>query len=224
MPPSADDLRAELRAYVRRPEEDSIVERFLRLLEGGADSFARSNTDHVTGSAIIARQDGNAFLLRYHRKLRRWLQPGGHVEPEDRSVFETALREAREETGIEEFDTSFGEHALDFDVHDIPRWRLLPAHVHFDVRFLLIAPPQARASDLHRTRWVSFDDVPSAEAEPSLARAIEKARRRLSVARRNAPGGALSSLTEGSGPGGAAAGRSPEIEAPAGPDRTPSPR
>ena len=64
------------------------------------DPFARDNPDgHVTGSAVVARPDGSAFLLVLHRKLGRWLQPGGHTEESDASVFGTALREAREETG-----------------------------------------------------------------------------------------------------------------------------
>jgi 8-oxo-dGTP pyrophosphatase MutT (NUDIX family) len=150
------------------------VDRFVTLLQGSADPFSRENRDHVTASTVITHPSGQQALLRYHRKLERWLQPGGHVEPEDASVFDAALREAREETGIHDFRAPFGDRILDLDVHDIPGGVLQPPHRHYDVRFLLVAPPHAPASEPHRTRWVGTDDV-VVGTEPSLARAVAKA-------------------------------------------------
>ncbi|HXM77372.1 MAG TPA: NUDIX domain-containing protein, partial [Thermoanaerobaculia bacterium] len=76
-------------------ERDSL-ERIVRFVESSKDPFSRSTAQgHVTGSAVVARPDGSAFLLVRHRKLGRWLQPGGHADPGDRTVLETALREAR---------------------------------------------------------------------------------------------------------------------------------
>jgi 8-oxo-dGTP pyrophosphatase MutT (NUDIX family) len=53
---------------------------------------------HFTGSAVVT--DGRRVALVHHRKLGRWLQPGGHVEANDGDdLLATALREAAEETG-----------------------------------------------------------------------------------------------------------------------------
>lgn len=163
------------------PEEAESLARIRRLLESPADPFARANPEgHVTASAIVARPDGSEFLLIHHRKLGRWLQPGGHTEDADASAFDAALREAREETGIASFDRPIGEEILDVDVHAIPAHKRDPAHSHFDVRYLLTSAETAHAAlaeDPGRPmRWVSLEQGRAMGLDASLDRALEKAR------------------------------------------------
>jgi 8-oxo-dGTP pyrophosphatase MutT (NUDIX family) len=187
VPPSARSLLGQLRGYRAAPAEQAILDRFIGLLEGEADPFSRENTEHVTASTVIARASGAEALLRYHRRLGRWLQPGGHVEPEDDSVFDAALREAREETGIQNFRAPLGNRILDLDVHDIPGGVDQPPHRHYDVRYLLVAPSDAEASDAHRTRWVPFESLAGEDTEASLSRAAGKARQWLELPTGSAP-------------------------------------
>src|SRR4029077_12960746 len=76
---------------------------------------------------------------------------------------------------------------FDVDVHAIPAHKRDPAHSHFDVRFLLTstegAPEHAtRAEDPDRPmRWVSLDAAHAMGVDPSLARALGKARRVLAL-------------------------------------------
>ncbi len=166
------------------PGEAESLAWMRRFLAAPADPFARSNPEgHFTGSAVVARPDGSAFLLVLHRKLGRWLQPGGHTEDADDSVFDTALREAREETGIPDFETPLGREILDVDVHPIPARRDEPAHFHFDVRYLFAtarAHDPAASEDPERPmRWVAFAQALAAGADASLARALDKAHARL---------------------------------------------
>ena len=66
--------------------ERASLERMMRFVQGAAKPFDRANPEgHITGSAVVARADGSAFLLVRHRKLDRWLQPGGHCDPMTRS-------------------------------------------------------------------------------------------------------------------------------------------
>ncbi len=178
-----DDLLAALEGHAAATEEEvaSLV-RILRFLQAPADPFARDNpAGHITASAVIARPDASEFLLIHHRKLSRWLQPGGHTEASDASAFDAALREAREETGISVFATPLGRTVFDVDVHAIPAHKRDPAHSHFDVRFLLTstegAPEHAtRAEDPDRPmRWLSLDAAHALGLDPSLARALGKA-------------------------------------------------
>ena len=106
-----------------------------------------------------------------------WLQPGGHVEPEDDSTFAAAVREATEETGLRRFRTPIGEAILDLDVHAIPAHGSEPAHLHFDVRHLLVA--EVGAVPVPAASWFSHDEVPSLDRDGSLTRAVRKARERL---------------------------------------------
>ncbi len=52
---------------------------------------------HFTASAYIVH--GGHTLLHWHRKLRMWLPPGGHCEPNEDPA-EAAVREAEEESGL----------------------------------------------------------------------------------------------------------------------------
>ena len=181
-----DDLSRALARYAAEgPGESEALERLRRFVAAPADPFARDNPEgHVTGSAVVARPDGSAFLLVLHRKLSRWLQPGGHTEESDASVFDAALREAREETGIADFATPLGRAILDVDVHPIPARGRDPRHLHFDVRYLLTsrseANPAGSDDPTRPMRWSSFEEAASLGIDASLERALTKARRALS--------------------------------------------
>jgi len=129
--------------------------------------------------------DGGHVLLLHHRKLDRWLQPGGHADPGETSGEGVALREALEETGI----AGLALHAsaprpLDVDVHDIPARGAEPAHEHLDLRYLLVAPEGAslalKADESHDLRWFSWEETANLGLDPGLERALRKARRLMS--------------------------------------------
>jgi len=167
--------------------ESESLEWIRRFLAEPADPFARENPEgHITASALVARPDGSAFLLLHHRRLGRWLQPGGHVESTDASAYDAALREAREETGIAAFEAPFGRAIFDVDVHGIPERRGEPAHFHFDVRYLFTTAGEidrAAAEDSERPmEWRSFEDALASGVDASLTRALEKARMMLASA------------------------------------------
>lgn len=172
-------LSEEVSAY--RPEdavERQALSQILDLLRRAPDPFTRKNRDHVTGSAVVARPDGSEFLLVFHRRLRRWLQPGGHVEPGDTSVLETARREAREETGIASLDVAGGGRILDLDVHPIPATADRPEHVHYDLRYLLTARGEAalaEPAEIEKVGWFTTDQAIAAGADTSVQRALAKA-------------------------------------------------
>jgi 8-oxo-dGTP pyrophosphatase MutT (NUDIX family) len=184
-----DELLRALSTYAPADvSEAESLDWMRRFLKAPVDPFARENPEgHVTASAIVARPDGSEFLLLYHRKLGRWLQPGGHAEYSDASAFDAALREACEETGISDFATPLERTILDVDVHAIPARGKDAAHHHFDVRFLLTTTSQVdrgAAEDSERPmKWRRYEDAAAAGADASLMRALEKARRALAPAR-----------------------------------------
>jgi 8-oxo-dGTP pyrophosphatase MutT (NUDIX family) len=161
------------------PHDDHAVSRFRSFL-GRPDPFRRDDPDgHVTASAVVARASGAEFLLVFHRKLDRWLQPGGHVEPDDATVFDAAVREAREETGLLGFAAPLGNAILDLDVHPIPASDREPAHLHYDVRFLLTSGDGGEPAS--GAAWFARAAVEPADSDGSLTRAVAKAARRLRV-------------------------------------------
>ena len=113
---------------------------------------------HFTASALVLDARGERALLTHHRKLRRWLQLGGHCDGEGNLAL-VALTEAFEESGIE--GLAIDPEPIDLDVHVIPARperperdgrpgrASEPEHLHLDTRFIVHAPPGAveRASD-----------------------------------------------------------------------------
>lgn len=184
---ASPDPRVALVEALRRhspadEEEARDRDRILDFVRRHPDPFDRRIPEgHLTGSALVVSVDGERVLLLHHRKLGRWLQPGGHAEAGEATGEEVALREAHEETGIR----GLGLHPaaprpLDVDVHEIPAHREEPAHEHLDLRYLVVAPPDVALDPdlaaLHQLRWVAWDDVDALAPDPGLRRALAKAR------------------------------------------------
>ena len=108
------------------------------LSSSSAHSPETSLARHFTASAFVIDDACARACLVEHVKLGRLLQPGGHLEPDDASLEAAALREAHEETGLELELHPEAPRPFDLDVHPIPERPGEPAHMHLDVRFLLV--------------------------------------------------------------------------------------
>jgi len=182
-PDSRDDLaRALLGHRAGDDEEARDRDHILDFLERHDDPFDRGIAEgHLTGSAVVVSADGERVLLLHHRKLDRWLQPGGHADPGETTGEAVALREALEETGIRGLALHpTAPRPLDVDVHDIPARGEEPAHQHLDLRYLVLAPEGATVEpavgELREIRWVAWSDVEALGPDPGLRRALRKAR------------------------------------------------
>jgi 8-oxo-dGTP pyrophosphatase MutT (NUDIX family) len=171
------------------PQEREMAERIRALVASHADCFDRTcRPGHVTASAWVVTESRERVLLVHHRKLDRWLQPGGHADGQT-DVADVALREANEETGLPRLrlsDNSQSPLPLDLDVHIIPaRYDaegnvLEDAHEHHDVRFLVIAEgdltPQI-SDESHDVRWFTEAALHATTYEESVLRLWRKANR-----------------------------------------------
>jgi len=171
------DLLQKLRAYAPIDEVDRLcVARFIAFVERRPDCFERSLAEgHVTGSAWIVDASGRRALLTHHRKLGKWLQLGGHADG-DPDVLAVALREAYEESGIEGL-VPVTSGIFDLDIHRIPARPGEPEHFHYDVRFALRAPAQARlvvSSESLDVAWVELDRLESLDTDESVLRMRRK--------------------------------------------------
>lgn len=129
---------------------------------------------HVTASAWVLSPDRESTLLTHHRKLNRWLQLGGHVE-EDVVIQQAALREACEESGINEL-VLVSDALFDIDVHLIPERKTEPAHYHYDFRFLMHSGHGAYVvgDESHDLAWIALRDIIDGESDESIARMARK--------------------------------------------------
>lgn len=133
---------------------------------------------HFTATAFIVHQDRT--LLLWHRRLGRWMPPGGHIDA-DETPEECARRECREETGLDveiigmpQDDLFAGNPAegcmlkqpFAMLLEEIPACpeRSEPAHQHMD--FLFLARPVTDDQTLvlaeeegRELRWFSREEI-----------------------------------------------------------------
>ena len=148
-----------------------VVGRVLELSEAG-DPTNRDRFDpgHFTASGFVVSPDGSSLLLIHHRRLNRWLQPGGHIDPEDPSPIVAAAREVEEETGVA--TEPVAAHLIDLDIHSIPARDPEPEHEHFDLRFAFRALDARLIVDdeVNDAIWVPWADVETYNVDESVLR------------------------------------------------------
>ncbi|MBS1810220.1 MAG: NUDIX hydrolase [Acidobacteria bacterium] len=155
--------------------EQQMLERIVAFVREYENFYSRDLlVGHLTGSAWIVDETFSHALLLHHGKLNKWLQPGGHIE-DDADMLSAALREAREETGVNVHPHS--KVIFDVDIHEIPARPNEPAHFHYDVRFLLIADriaPLIVTSESKDLAWVALEEIETLTQEESVLRMVRK--------------------------------------------------
>lgn len=149
----------------------TVVGRALELSEEG-DPTNRDRFDpgHFTASGFVVSPDGASLLLIHHRRLDRWLQPGGHIDPEDPSPIVAAAREVAEETGVA--TEPLLANLIDLDIHSIPARAPEPEHEHFDLRFAFraLAAELIADDEVFDVVWVPWAEVESYNVDASVLR------------------------------------------------------
>ncbi len=131
----------------------------------------QAGPEHVTGSAVVVGRRGT--VLHLHKRLHRWLQPGGHLERGE-TPWDAALRESQEETGLMLTHPPGGPRLIHVDVHDAAH-----GHTHLDLRYLLLAPdrdPAPPPGESPEARWFDWEEA-TAVADDALVGALRAARR-----------------------------------------------
>ena len=155
----------------------AVTDRFLALLDARSRAFERDEYQdgHLTGSAWLVSRDGERALLTHHRKLGLWVQPGGHADG-DHDLPRVALREATEESGIPGLVLERG--IFDVDRHVIPRRDDVPAHCHYDVRFVVRATTDERYVVGEESMDLAWRPVTDLVADPLVDASVQRMARR----------------------------------------------
>ena len=161
-----------LDAYAGRwPAESATVALFAELLDDAHDPFLRERlAGHFTASCWLVDRRGERVLLTHHRKLGLWLQLGGHADGE-RDLRIAALKEAEEESGLRELRIE--DAIFDLDRHWIPEHKGVPAHWHYDVRYVVHAQGSEAyvvSDESHDLAWRDIAQLANDEAADESVR------------------------------------------------------
>ncbi|UXY21811.1 NUDIX hydrolase [Streptomyces cynarae] len=167
-----DDAVLVLKSY---EDQEELRQAYLDHLQAHQDGMWKSCADgHITASALVIDPEHGRVLLTLHKKIRMWLQMGGHCEPDDVTLADAARREATEESGIEGLILLPGG-PVRLDRHHTPcAW-------HLDVQYAALAPAgavEAISDESLDLRWFPYAEVADV-ADESVVRLLEATRARL---------------------------------------------
>ena len=194
-------LYEEIKKYIPfNEQEEKDRGEMLRFLERYPDAMYRENTlGHFTASAWIVNPERTKTLMVYHNLYHSWAWTGGHADGDTDLLF-TALREAREETGIIHvrpvLDEIFSLEILAVEGH-IKHGKYVSSHLHYNVTYLLEADEtddlKVNISENKAVRWWNLDKAVRASTEPWMVenvyrKLMEKTRKIGEIAEETVPG------------------------------------
>jgi 8-oxo-dGTP pyrophosphatase MutT (NUDIX family) len=159
------ELLSVLDAYHPGSDKELHDLQRIRELAGSADPWSRSLPVHVTGSAVVVHPPTARVLLRWHERMQGWLQVGGHADPGEVDPYAIALREAREETGLEDlvaWPRADEPQVVQVAIVPVPAGKGESFHHHADIRYALatVTPERVRPeSDTAQLAWLTIDDA-----------------------------------------------------------------
>ena len=152
-------------------------ELILALLASSAAPFSRwqFNPGHITCTGLVLSPGQERILLVLHRRLQRWLLPGGHVEPDDPLIGDAARREVVEETGA--ILRADAPRLVGVDVHGIPPRRDELFHLHHDLVFRFQADADAcrPSEEAREVLWCAVAEFDRYELPGSVRRSYARA-------------------------------------------------
>ena len=168
-------------------QEETDKKQILSLLSSGQDLYTRDNpVAHLTASSWVVSPDRKQVLLVYHNLYRSWSWMGGHADG-DRDLCQVALRETREESGLEDLTLVspeiFSLESLTVDGHE-KRGNYISSHLHLNVTYLLEADPsqpiRVKPDENSGVAWIPVAELPRKVTEPwFLERIYSKLCRKL---------------------------------------------
>ena len=149
---------------------NSIFEERVYSILDYENPFKRSNKlGHITASGLVI--NNGKVLLIFHPFIKRWFQPGGHIDDGELPI-DAAIREVYEETGFVCVPDSKDLEPIDIDIHEIPAnpKKGEDTHLHIDLLYCLRVSSQEQSTEDLACAWISFEQIESDRIKRALAK------------------------------------------------------
>lgn len=157
----------KLNNYIPVNEQERIDKKaMITFIENNPDVLDRTNlVAHMTSSAIVLNQAMDKVLFAHHNIYNAWGWVGGHNDGDD-DCLHVAIKEAKEETGIEHV-YPFNNDILGIDIiyvsNHIKNGLFVSDHLHLNVTYLLIADELDELEISHNensgVKWFELDGI-----------------------------------------------------------------
>lgn len=179
------NIKDRIESFVPYNEQEEVDKKYyLEFIDGFEDVLTRDNLfGHFSSSALVLNKARTKILAVYHLILDGWIYPGGHADGEE-DLLSVAIREVEEETGLKAkpiVNDIFAIQSAPTKGH-VKRGKYVPAHIHFDVLYLLEADDELelafREDESKGVKWLDITDINNENIVPfakeNMLKAIEK--------------------------------------------------
>ncbi len=177
-----ESLKAEIAKLKPFNEQEEMDKSFmLEFIQNNEDYLTRENrVGHFTASNWIVNKDRTKVLMIYHNIYHSWAWTGGHADGEE-NLLNVALREAKEETGIQDmkllYDGIYSLEVLTVNGH-VKRGKYVSSHLHLNCSFLWEASEEEairmKADENSGVKWVPIEEAVLLSTEENMKPIYQK--------------------------------------------------
>ena len=182
-----DKLRRAIEAYTPCNDQERRDRELLIIAIDRLDvPLTRDNPfAHFTASSWIVNPARTHVLMAWHNIYKTWAWTGGHADGES-DLLAVALREAREETGVQRLRAVrtdiYSVEILPVNAH-VKRGQFVSAHLHLNVTYLLEAdeaqPLRPKSDENSAVAWRTLEEAAENREEPFMAVIYRKLNEKL---------------------------------------------
>ncbi|MFA9462877.1 MAG: NUDIX hydrolase [Velocimicrobium sp.] len=170
--------------YNEQEEKDKTV--MINFIKTSKQVLLRENKiAHFTASSWVVNRERTKILMIFHNIFNSWSWTGGHADGEE-DLLQVAIREAKEETGVEHvtpvFEDIFSLEIITVDGHE-KRGEYVPSHLHVNITYLLEANEmdeiRIKEDENSGVKWFALEDAVAASCEPWMQGIYQKLNQKL---------------------------------------------